>query len=123
MTRSGHFRAPRGWCTSYLASCSSSVRADRMALIETCLPPEVLCGAEGKKPAADAALVLKAPSMEPLRVRPRPVSGKAALEGGVVQERLKGKDGSLTRTQVQIGAPANLGKQGSAVPQESAADT
>lgn len=39
-----------------------------MALIETCLPPEVLCGAEGEKPAADAALVLKAPSMEPLRV-------------------------------------------------------
>ena len=42
----------------------------RMALIQTCLPPEVLCTkAEDTKLAADAALVLKAPSMEPLQAR------------------------------------------------------
>ena len=41
-----------------------------MALIETSLPAEVLCAAEGEKLPADAALTLKSPGMEPCRARP-----------------------------------------------------
>ena len=41
-----------------------------MALIETHLPGEVLCAAEGEKLPAGAALVLNSPGMEPCRARP-----------------------------------------------------
>ena len=41
-----------------------------MALIETSLPAEVLCAAEGEKLPADAALTLKSPGMEPCRACP-----------------------------------------------------
>ena len=58
-----HLPARLPCLSQYIVLCTC-----RMALIETSLPAEVLCAAEGEKLPADAALTLKSPGMEPCRV-------------------------------------------------------